>query len=96
MPNTSGKNGVKTWNDLQTKYKIKTQDTDMGFGPNKCRSLWLSKMQHLPDIGDVGFEFGEIAKKRGITDLGSDSGLGQGSGWSLVPCLHRHGGIHHQ
>ena len=91
MPNTWA-NWVKTWSDLQTKYKIKTQDTDMA-SAEQISKFMAEGENATSDIGDVGFEFGEIAKKRGITMPYKPSTWDQ---IPLVPCLHRHGGLYYQ
>ena len=67
MPNTWA-NWVKTWSDLQTKYKIKTQDTDMA-SAEQISKFMAEGENATSDIGDVGFEFGEIAKKRGYAQV---------------------------
>ena len=86
MPNTWA-NWVKTWNDLQTKYKIKTQDTDMASG-EQISKFMAEGENATSDIGDVGFEFGEIAKKRGITMPYKPSTWDQIPGWAKDPDGH--------
>lgn len=80
MPNTWA-NWVKTWSDLQTKYKIKTQDTDMA-SAEQISKFMAEGENATSDIGDVGFEFGEIAKKRGITMPYKPSTWDQIPGWA--------------
>ncbi len=65
MPNTWA-NWVQTWKDLQTKFGIKTQDTDMSSAEQISKFIAEGE-NATSDIGDVSFEFGEIARKRGIT-----------------------------
>ena len=86
MPNTWA-NWVKTWNDLQTKYKIKTQDTDMA-SAEQISKFMAEGENATSDIGDVGFEFGEIAKKRGITMPYKPSTWDQIPGWAKDPDGH--------
>lgn len=52
MPNTWA-NWVKTWSDLQTKYKIKTQDTDMA-SAEQISKFMAEGENATSDIGDVG------------------------------------------
>ena len=86
MPNTWA-NWVQTWNDLQTKYGIKTQDTDMASAEQISKFLAEGE-NATSDIGDVGFEFGEIAKKRGITMPYKPSTWDQIPGWAKDPDGH--------
>ena len=86
MPNTWA-NWVKTWSDLQTKYKIKTQDTDMA-SAEQISKFMAEGENATSDIGDVGFEFGEIAKKRGITMPYKPSTWDQIPGWAKDPDGH--------
>ncbi len=65
MPDTWA-NWVQTWKDLQTKFGIKTQDTDMSSAEQISKFMAEGK-NATSDIGDVGFEFGEFARKKGIT-----------------------------
>ncbi len=80
MPNTWA-NWVGTWNDLQTKYGIKTQDTDMSSAEELSKFIAEGK-NATADIGDVGFEFGEIARKKKITMPYKPSTWDQIPGWA--------------
>lgn len=86
MPNTWA-NWVQTWSDLQTKFGIKTQDTDMASAEQISKFLAEGE-NATSDIGDVGFEFGEIAKKRGITMSYKPSTWDQIPGWAKDPDGH--------
>ena len=86
MPNTWA-NWVQTWSDLQTKFGIKTQDTDMASAEQISKFLAEGE-NATSDIGDVGFEFGEIAKKRGITMPYKPSTWDQIPGWAKDPDGH--------
>lgn len=79
MPDTWA-NWVATWKDLQA-LGIKTQDTDMSSAEE------ISKMQAegehaTADIGDVSFEFGKFAQKKGITMPYKPSTWDQIPGWA--------------
>lgn len=80
MPDTWA-NWVQTWKDLQTKYNIRTQDTDMS-SAEQISKFMAEKDNATSDIGDVGFEFGEIARKRGITMPYKPSTWDQIPGWA--------------
>ena len=86
MPNTWA-NWVQTWKDLQTKYGIKTQDTDMASAEQISKFL-AEGDNATSDMGDVGFEFGEIAKKRNITMPYKPSTWDQIPGWAKDPDGH--------
>lgn len=86
MPNTWA-NWVQTWSDLQIKFGIKTQDTDMASAEQISKFLAEGE-NATSDIGDVGFEFGEIAKKRGITMPYKPSTWDQIPGWAKDPDGH--------
>ena len=55
-----------TWQDLERKYQIKHQDTDMTSG--QAISKMRAEGKHATaDLSDAGFEFAPIAKSQGIT-----------------------------
>ena len=64
MPDTWA-NWVGTWKDLQ-KLGIKTQDSDMS-SAEQISKIMAEGENATADIGDVGFEFGEFSRKKGIT-----------------------------
>lgn len=64
MPNTWA-NWIGTWKDLNA-LGIKTQDTDMS-SAEEISKMIAEGVNATADIGDVGFEFGAFAKKKGIT-----------------------------
>jgi putative spermidine/putrescine transport system substrate-binding protein len=55
-----------TWADLQRLYALTHVDTDMS-SAEEISKIEAEKSNASADIGDVGFEFGAIAKARGIT-----------------------------
>jgi len=55
-----------TWADLQRLYGLAHVDTDMS-SAEEIAKIEAEKSNASADIGDVGFEFGAIAKARGIT-----------------------------
>lgn len=64
MPDTWA-NWVGTWRDLQ-KLGIRTQDSDMSSAEEISKMLAEGE-NATADIGDVSFEFGKFAQKKGIT-----------------------------
>ncbi len=79
MPNTWA-NWVGTWKDLQA-LGIKTQDTDMSSAEEVSKMLAEGE-NATADIGDVGFEFGAFAMKKGITMPYKPSTWEQIPGWA--------------
>ena len=67
-----------TWADLQRLYGIAHADTDMS-SAEEIAKIEAEKANASVDIGDVGFEFGAIAKARGVTRAYKPST------WSQVP-----------
>lgn len=55
-----------TWADLQRLYGLTHVDTDMS-SAEQIAKIEAERANASIDIGDVGFEFGAIAKARGIT-----------------------------
>lgn len=55
-----------TWADLQRLYGLAHVDTDMS-SAEEIAKIEAERANASIDIGDVGFEFGAIAKARGIT-----------------------------
>ena len=55
-----------TWADLQRLYGIAHVDSDMS-SAEEIAKIEAEKANASVDIGDVGFEFGAIAKSRGVT-----------------------------
>ena len=55
-----------TWADLQRLYGIAHVDSDMS-SAEEIAKIEAEKANASVDIGDVGFEFGAIAKARGLT-----------------------------
>ena len=55
-----------TWADLQRLYGIAHVDSDMS-SAEEISKIEAEKSNASVDIGDVGFEFGAIAKARGVT-----------------------------
>ena len=79
MPNTWA-NWVATWKDLQA-LGIKTQDTDMSSAEEVSKMLAEGE-NATADIGDVGFEFGAFAMKKGVTMPYKPSTWDQIPGWA--------------
>ncbi|UXH78999.1 ABC transporter substrate-binding protein [Roseateles amylovorans] len=67
-----------TWADLQRLYGLAHVDTDMS-SAEEIAKMEAEKASASADIGDVGFEFGPIAKARGITQPY------QPSTWAQIP-----------
>ncbi|SHF80111.1 ABC transporter substrate-binding protein [Vibrio gazogenes] len=64
MPD-SWANWKDTWRDLNTKYHLKHQDTDMS-SAQEIAKFAAEKHNATADIGDVGFAFGRIAVQKGV------------------------------
>ena len=79
-----------TWADLQRLYGVAHVDSDMS-SAEEIAKIEAEKANASVDIGDVGFEFGAIAKARGVTravqaqHLGTGARLGQGSRTATGP-----------
>lgn len=65
MPDTWA-NWKDTWKDMADKYGLEHSDTDLSSAEEIAKFKAEGK-NATADIGDVGFEFGEIAVKEGIT-----------------------------
>lgn len=65
MPDTWA-NWVETWQELETEYTLKHQDTDMS-SAEELAKFEAEKDDATADIGDVGIAFGPIAKDKGLT-----------------------------
>ncbi|GAB6176884.1 ABC transporter substrate-binding protein [Desulfobaculum senezii] len=65
MPDTWA-NWKDTWRDLKVKFGLSHQDTDMS-SAQEIAKFAAEKNSATADIGDVGFAFGPIAKKKGVT-----------------------------
>lgn len=65
MPD-SWANWKATWDDLQRLYGIQHVDTDMSSAEEIAKMIAEGKNARV-DIGDIGYEFAELAKSRGIT-----------------------------
>lgn len=65
MPD-SWANWKDTWNDLQAKYSLKHQDTDMS-SAQEIAKFDAEKSNATADIGDVGFAFARVAVQKGVT-----------------------------
>ncbi|ENM5826036.1 ABC transporter substrate-binding protein [Vibrio metoecus] len=65
MPD-SWANWKDTWVDLQTKYGVKHQDTDMS-SAQEIAKFEAEKKNATADIGDVGFAFARVAVEKGVT-----------------------------
>ena len=55
-----------TWKAISAKYGLKHTDTDMS-SAEELAKFAAERANATGDIGDVGFEFGAIAKERGLT-----------------------------
>lgn len=65
MPD-SWANWKDTWQDLNTKYGLSHQDTDMS-SAQEIAKFAAEKDNASADIGDVGFAFARVAVKKGVT-----------------------------
>lgn len=59
-------NWKDTWNDLTQKYGLKHIDTDMS-SAEEIAKFKAEGENATADIGDIGFEFGNIAKSQNVT-----------------------------
>ncbi|WP_028303556.1 ABC transporter substrate-binding protein [Oceanospirillum maris] len=65
MPD-SWANWKDTWQDLNNKFGIKHQDTDMS-SAQEIAKFQAEKKNATADIGDVGFAFARVAVRKGVT-----------------------------
>jgi putative spermidine/putrescine transport system substrate-binding protein len=65
MPD-SWANWKDTWNDLESTYGLKHQDTDMS-SAQEIAKFEAEKKNATADIGDVGFAFARVAVQKGVT-----------------------------
>ncbi len=65
MPDTWA-NWVETWEEIEKKYGIKHNDTDMS-SAEEIAKFEAEKNSPTADIGDVGISFGPIAEQKGLT-----------------------------
>lgn len=70
-----------TWADLQRLYGLAHVDTDMS-SAEQIAKIEAERANASIDIGDVGFEFGPIAKARGITRAYKPSTWAQVPDWA--------------
>jgi putative spermidine/putrescine transport system substrate-binding protein len=70
-----------TWADLKRLYGVEHVDTDMS-SAEEIAKIEAEKANASVDIGDVGFEFGAIAKARGITRAYKPSTWAQVPDWA--------------
>ena len=70
-----------TWADLQRLYGIAHVDSDMS-SAEEIAKIEAEKANASVDIGDVGFEFGAIAKARGVTRAYKPSTWAQVPDWA--------------
>lgn len=70
-----------TWADLKRSYGLDHVDTDMS-SAEEIAKMEAEKGNASVDIGDVGFEFGAIAKARGITRAYKPSTWAQVPDWA--------------
>ncbi|MGX9417182.1 ABC transporter substrate-binding protein [Vibrio sp. RC27] len=59
-------NWKQTWEDMSSVYNLKHQDTDMS-SAQEIAKFEAEKKNATADIGDVGFAFGRVAVKKGVT-----------------------------
>ena len=73
-----------TWADLHKRYGIAHVDSDMS-SAEEIAKIEAEKASASVDIGDVGFEFGAIAKARGVTRPYKPSTWAQVPDWPRTP-----------
>lgn len=66
MPDTWA-NWIGTWKDINEKYGLKHVDTDMS-SAEEIAKFKAEAENATADIGDIGYEFGNIAKAQGVTE----------------------------
>ena len=76
-----------TWADLQRLYGLSHVDTDMN-SAEEIAKIEAERSNASVDLGDVGFEFGEIAKLRGITLAYKPTTWAQIPAWAKDPDGH--------
>lgn len=76
-----------TWADLQRLYGLAHVDTDMS-SAEEIAKIEAEKSNASADIGDVGFEFGPIAKARGLTQPYLPTTWAQVPAWAKDPEGH--------
>ena len=76
-----------TWADLQRLYGLSHVDSDMS-SAEEIAKMEAERSNASVDIGDVGFEFGAIAKARGITQPYKPSTWEQIPAWAKDPDGH--------
>lgn len=76
-----------TWADLQRLYGLAHVDTDMS-SAEEIAKIEAERGNASVDIGDVGFEFGPIAKARGITRAYKPTTWAQVPDWAKDPEGH--------
>jgi putative spermidine/putrescine transport system substrate-binding protein len=76
-----------TWADLKRLYGIEHVDTDMS-SAEEIAKIEAERGNASVDMGDVGFEFGAIAKARGITRAYKPSTWSQVPAWAKDPDGH--------
>lgn len=76
-----------TWSDLQRLYGLAHSDSDMS-SAEELAKIEAERANASADIGDVGFEFGAIAKSRGLTRAYKPSSWTQIPDWAKDPDGH--------
>jgi putative spermidine/putrescine transport system substrate-binding protein len=76
-----------TWADLQRLYGLAHVDADMS-SAEEIAKIEAERANATVDLGDVGFEFGAIAKARGITRPFKPSTWAQVPDWAKDPDGH--------
>ncbi len=80
-------NWRQTWQDLARQHGLQHVDTDMS-SAEQIAKIEAERSQATVDLGDVGFEFGAIAKARGITAPFKPSTWQQIPEWAKDPDGH--------
>ena len=76
-----------TWADMQRIHGINHVDSDMS-SAEEIAKMEAERSNASVDIGDVGFEFGAIAKARGVTQAYKPSNWAQIPAWAKDPDGH--------
>ena len=76
-----------TWADMQRIHGINHVDSDMS-SAEEIAKMEAERSNATVDIGDVGFEFGAIAKARGVTQAYKPSNWAQIPAWAKDPDGH--------
>lgn len=74
-------NWEDTWKDLEHLYGLKHMDTDMS-SAEEVAKMKAEKENATADIGDVGIEFGDIAKAMGVTQPYKPTTWDEIPGWA--------------